>query len=405
MFDPAPVRADFPILARRVHGRPLVYLDNAASAQKPAPVIDAQCEFEQSEYANVHRGLHYLSNRATERYEAARESARHFINARETQEIVFTGGATEAINLAASSYASPRIEPGSEIILSVLEHHSNIVPWHFLRERQGAVIKWIPADAEGALDLDAYAALFSPKTVMVALTEMSNVLGVRPPLPEMIARAHEHGVPVLVDGCQGIVHGAVDVQALDCDFYVFSGHKLYGPTGIGVLYGRRAILEEMRPFRGGGEMIREVSREAVSYGAPPHRFEGGTPPIIQAAGLDAAIAYVSRFDRAAAAEHEGALLAYAREQLAGINSIRLLGKEGEGGSILSFVSELAHPHDLAALIDRSGVAVRAGHHCAQPLMAHLGITACARASLAMYNTREDIDRFAEAVRHSVGFFS
>jgi len=403
-YDVARIRADFPILSREVYGKPLVYLDNAASAQKPQSVIDAIAHAYASEYSNVHRGMHYLANAATEKFEEARETAREFLNAASTDEIVFTSGGTDAINLVASSYLAPRIEPGDEIILSVLEHHSNIVPWHFLRERQGAVLKWIPASDEGDLDLDAYEKLFTPRTKFVAVTQMSNALGTITPMKTMIRMAHERGVPVLVDGCQGIVHLPTDVRDLDCDFLVGTGHKLYGPTGIGLLYGKSTHLKAMQPYRGGGEMIREVGMDDVTYAAPPHRFEAGTPPIVQAIGLGAALSYIESIGRELIAAHEAELRDYATRRLSEINSLRIVGTTKAKGSIVSFVMENAHPHDIATVIDRAGVAVRAGHHCAQPAMERFGVGATTRASFAMYNTFDEVDRLVDALIDSKKFF-
>lgn len=403
-YDVAKIRGDFPILSREVYGKPLVYLDNAASAQKPQAVIDAVTDAYALEYSNVHRGMHYLSNVATEKFEQSREIARDFLNAASTDEIVFTSGATDAINLVASSFTGAMIEPGDEIILSVLEHHSNIVPWHFLRERQGAVLKFVPATDEGDLDLGAYEKLFNTRTKMVALTQMSNALGTITPIRDMIRMAHERDVPVLVDGCQGVVHMPTDVRDLDCDFLVCSGHKLYGPTGIGLLYGKSEHLKAMRPYRGGGEMIREVGLDAITYAAPPHRFEAGTPAIVQAIGLGAALSYIQSVGRERIAAHEAELRDYATRRLSEINSLRIIGTTKSKGSIVSFVMENTHPHDIATVIDRAGVAVRAGHHCAQPVMERFGVGATTRASFAMYNTLEEVDRLAEALIDSKKFF-
>ena len=397
-FDPIGARADFQILSREVYGKPLVYLDSAASAQKPQAVLNAMRDFATGEYANVHRGVHYLSAVATERYEAARETVRHFINAAHADEIVFTKSGTEAINLVSYSYLSPRIQPGDEIVLSVMEHHSNIVPWHFLRERQGAVLRWVDVNDDGSLDADAVDAAIGPKTKLVAIAHMSNVLGTIAPLKEIVARAHAKGVPVLADGCQGAVHLPVDVRDLDVDFYCLTGHKLYGPTGIGALYGKRALLKSMRPFNGGGEMIREVARDAISYADPPARFEAGTPPIIEAVGLAAATDYVSALDRTAVAAHENDLLAHATEQVKALNWVRVIGEAKAKGAILSFETEGMHGHDVATILDREGVAVRAGHHCAQPLMERFGVTSTTRASFALYNTREEVDVFVAALK-------
>ncbi len=391
VFDAEAARADFEILGRAVYGKPLVYLDNAASAQKPRQVLDAMNRFAISEYANVHRGVHFLSAAATGRYEAARESVRRFLNAAHTDEIVFTKGGTEAINLVAYSFAAPRLEAGDEIVLTVMEHHSNIVPWHFLRERQGIVLKWVDVADDGSLDFTALEAAIGPKTRLVAVAHMSNVLGTLNPVKEIVALAHARGVPVVCDGCQGAVHEIVDVRDLDVDFYAFTGHKLYGPTGIGVLYGRRAHLKEMRPFNGGGEMIQEVTRDAISYADPPARFEAGTPPIIESVGLAASIDYLNGHDRVAIKAHEHGLLAYAREQLRTLNWVRVIGDAPGKGAILSFEAEGMHAHDLATILDREGVAVRAGHHCAQPLMERYGVASTTRMSFALYNTREEVD--------------
>lgn len=404
-YDVESIRADFPILKREVYGKPLVYLDNAASAQKPKIVIDTMREVMETEYANVHRGLHYLSNAATQRFEDAREKARAFLNARSADEIVFTSGSTDALNLAASSFAAPMIEPGDEIVLSVMEHHSNIVPWHFLRERQGAVLKWVPVTDEGDLDMDAYEKLLGPKVKVVAITHMSNVLGTVTPVKEIIRLAHARGIPVVVDGSQSAVHLEVDVQDLDADFYAVTGHKIYGPTGSGILYGKKEHLEKMRPYRGGGEMIREVSLDAVSYAAPPHRFEAGTPAIVEVIGLGAALDYVHEVGRARIAAHEASVLAYATERLTAINDLRIIGTSRSKAGIVSFTLGTAHPHDISTIIDRAGVAIRAGHHCAQPLMDRFGVTATARASFAMYTTHEEIDRLVAALIDAKKFFA
>lgn len=390
-FDVEAARAQFEILSRSVYGKPLVYLDSGASAQKPRVVLDAMRDFAQSEYANVHRGVHFLSAAATDRYEAARRSVQKFLNAAREDEVIFTKGGTEAINLVSYSFLAPKIEPGDEIVLTVMEHHSNIVPWHFLRERFGAVLKWVDVRDDGSLDVEAVDAAITPKTKLVAVTHMSNVLGTVTPLAEIVARAHAKGVPVLADGCQGAVHGIVDVQALDIDFYVITGHKLYGPTGIGALYAKRAHLKTMRPFQGGGEMIREVARERVTYADAPARFEAGTPPIIEAHGLGVALDWLSSFDRTAVAAHEHDLLAYARDGLAQFNWLRVIGDAPGKGAIVSFEADGMHAHDLATILDREGVAVRAGHHCAQVLMERFNLSSTTRASFALYNTRTDVD--------------
>lgn len=403
-LDVAKVRADFPILGRTVYGKPLVYLDNAASAQKPQVVIDAMRAAYENEYANVHRGLHYLSNETTEKYEAAREVVREFINAPTTDQIIFTKNATEAINLVAQSWGGDNIGEGDEIVLSIMEHHSNIVPWHFLRERQGAVLKWAPVDDDGGFLLDEFEKLLGPRTKIVAITHMSNALGTVTPLRQIIKLAHARGIPVLADGAQGAVHLDVDVADLDVDFYAFTGHKLYGPSGIGVLYGKAALLAAMRPYQGGGEMISEVFTDRVTYGEPPHRFEAGTPPIVQAIGLGAALTYMNSIGRQAIFAHEAELADYASRRLAEINAIKLIGRAPGKGAIFSFAMEGAHAHDVSTIIDRSGVAVRAGTHCAEPLLARFGVTSTCRASLAMYNTSGEIDVLVGALAKAHGFF-
>lgn len=390
-FDVEKVRADFPILSRQVYGKPLVYLDSGASAQKPRQVLDAMTRFAETDYANVHRGVHYLSATATDGYEAARRTVQKFLHAAREDEIVFTKGGTEAINLVSYSFLAPRIQAGDEIVLSVMEHHSNIVPWHFLRERHGAVLRWVDVRDDGSLDIEALDAAIGPKTKLVAITHMSNVLGTVTPLQQIVARAHAKGVPVLADGCQGAVHEIIDVQALDIDFYALTGHKIYGPTGIGALYAKRAHLKAMRPFNGGGEMIREVSQSIVTYADPPARFEAGTPPIMEAVGLAAAMEYLMALDRAAVKAHEHDLLTYARERLRDFNWLRVIGDAPGKGAIISFEAEGMHAHDLATILDREGVAVRAGHHCAQPLMERFGVASTSRASFGLYNNRADVD--------------
>jgi len=403
-FDVERARADFEILSRRVYGKPLVYLDSGASAQKPRPVLDAMQDFATSQYANVHRGVHFLSAAATDRYEAARRTVQKFLNAGSEDEIVFTKGGTEAINLVSYSWLAPKIEAGDEIVLTVMEHHSNIVPWHFLRERQGAVLRWVDVRNDGSLDIEALNAAITNKTKLVAVTHMSNVLGTVTPLKDIVARAHAKGVPVLADGCQGAVHEIVDVQALDIDFYAITGHKLYGPTGIGALYAKRAHLKGMRPFNGGGEMIREVSRERISYADPPARFEAGTPPIIESIGLAAALDYMTGFDRNAVASHEHSLLVYARDQVRQFNWLKVIGDAPGKGAILSFEADGMHAHDLATILDREGVAVRAGHHCAQPLMERFGVASTTRASFALYNRRADVDALIAGLAKARGIF-
>ena len=397
VYDVNRIRADFPILSMQVYGKPLVYLDNAASAQKPQAVLDRLNLAYTAQYANVHRGLHYLANEATEAYEGARETVAKFLNARRKEEIIFTRNATEAINLVTYTFGRECIKPGDEIVLSIMEHHSNIVPWHFLRERQGAVIKWAPVDDEGHFLIDEFEKLLTPRTKLVAITHMSNMLGTLVPAKEVARIAHAHGIPVLFDGAQAAVHLDVDVQDIDCDFYAFTGHKLYGPTGVGVLYGKYQHLEPMPPFNGGGEMIREVFEDRVTYGEPPHKFEAGTPSIVQAIGLGAAIDYVASVGKARIREHEAGLMRYAHERLREINSLQIFGATRDKGPIVSFAMKGAHPHDVATIIDRAGVAVRAGTHCVMPLLARFGQTATCRASFAMYNTRDEVDVLARAL--------
>ena len=404
-YDIAKIRADFPALAMQVYGKPLVYLDNAASAQKPNQVLERLQRAYTEQYANVHRGLHYLANEATEAYEAARETVRAFINAERKEEIIFTRNATEAINLVAYTFGRERIKAGDEIVLSIMEHHSNIVPWHFLRERQGAVIKWAPVDEEGNFLIDEFEKLLGPRTKLVAITQMSNALGTVVPVKEVVKLAHARGIPVLIDGAQGAVHLDVDVRDIDCDFYVFTGHKLYGPTGIGVLYGKYDILASMPPFNGGGEMIHEVSQDRVTYGEPPYRFEAGTPAIVQAIGLGAAIDYVNSIGKARIRAHENTLVKYAHDRLGAINSLRIIGNARDKGPVVSFELKGAHPHDVATVIDRQGVAVRAGTHCVMPLLARYGLTATCRASFALYNTKDEIDALAASLAKAQDMFA
>jgi len=404
-YDVARVRQDFPALAMQVYGKKLVYLDNAASAQKPSAVLDRMTQAYSSEYANVHRGLHYLANAATEAYEGGRTKVAQFINAPRTEEVIFTRNATEAINLVASSWGGPNIKEGDEIVISIMEHHSNIVPWHFLRERQGAVIKWAPVDDEGNFLIDEFEKLLTSKTKLVAITQMSNALGTIVPIKDVVKIAHARGIPVLVDGSQGAVHLPVDVQDLGCDFYVFTGHKVYGPTGIGVLWAKYDHLVAMRPYNGGGEMIREVSREVVTYGDPPHKFEAGTPAIVEAVGLGAAIDYVNSIGKERIAAHEADLTAYAQEKLREINSLRLIGTARGKGPVISFELKGAHAHDVATVIDRQGIAVRAGTHCVMPLLERFNVTATCRASFGMYNTREEVDHLAQALLKARDLFA
>jgi cysteine desulfurase / selenocysteine lyase len=404
-YDLAKIRADFPALGMQVYDKPLVYLDNAASAQKPKAVLDRLQKAYTTEYANVHRGLHFLANEATEAYEGARETVQRFLNAERKEEIIFTRNATEAINLVAYTFGRERIKEGDEIVLSIMEHHSNIVPWHFLRERYGAVIKWAPIDEEGNFLLDEFEKLLGPRTKMVAITQMSNALGTVVPVKEVVKLAHARGIPVLVDGAQGAVHLDVDVRDIDCDFYVFTGHKLYGPTGIGVLYGKYDLLAAMPPFNGGGEMIQEVSQDRITYGEPPYRFEAGTPAIVQAIGLGAAIDYVNSIGKARIRAHEGELIKYAHQKLGAINSLRIIGNAKGKGPVVSFEMKGAHPHDVATVIDRQGVAVRAGTHCVMPLLARYGLTATCRASFALYNTKDEIDVLAASLAKAQDMFA
>ncbi|EFL90127.1 cysteine desulfurase [Ahrensia sp. R2A130] len=399
------IRADFPILSREIHGKPLVYLDNGASAQKPTQVLDATRHAYENEYANVHRGLHFLSNAATDAFEAARGKMAKFLNAPSENNIVWTSGTTDAINLVAYGWAIPHIEPGDEIVLSILEHHSNIVPWHFLRERHGAVLKWVDCDESGAVSLEAVEAACTDRTKLIAITHMSNVTGGVLPVKEICAMARARGIRTLIDGSQGAVHMPVDVQDIGCDFYCITGHKLYGPSGIGALYGTAEALEETRPFKGGGEMILDVTTDGVTYNDPPHRFEAGTPPIVQAIGLGAALDYMESIGRDAIADHEADLRDYCREQLHGINALRIIGDTPEKGAIFSFELEGVHAHDVSMVIDRSGVAVRAGTHCAQPLMQRFGVTSTCRASFGMYNTRAEVDTLVESLEKARKFFA
>ena len=404
-YDIDSIRADFPILSQQVHGKPLCFLDNGASAQKPQAVIDTIRSTYESCYANVHRGAYLFSEETTAAYEGAREKVRAFLNARSEREIIFTANATAAINLVAHSFGQGMLKAGDEIILSEMEHHSNIVPWQMLREATGVVLKIAPISDEGEFLLDDYKALLSDKTKLVAVTHVSNVLGTVTPLPAIIAAARDAGAKVLVDGSQAVMHKAVDVQDLDCDFYVFTGHKIYGPSGIGVLYAKEALLEAMPPFLGGGDMIASVSFEHTTWAEPPAKFEAGTPPIVQAIALGAALDYVSSIGLEAIAAHEKDLLRYATQKLAAISGLRLIGTAANKGPVLSFVMGGLHPHDIATILDQQGVAVRAGHHCAEPLMHRLGITGTARASFALYNRREEIDALAaglEKVREIFG---
>jgi len=406
MYDIDTVRADFPILGTQVHGRPLVYLDNGASAQKPRAVIDAVAHAYASEYANVHRGLHYLSNLATEKYEAVRGTVQRFLGARHPEEIVFTTGSTMALNLVSYAWAAPRLEAGDEIVLSVMEHHANIVPWHFLRERQGVVLKWVDIEGDGGLDPGRVIDAIGPRTRLVAISHMSNVLGTVVDIKTITEAAHGRGAAVVVDGSQAAVHFPVDVADLGCDFYVITGHKLYGPTGSGALYVRRERYDEMRPFLGGGDMIREVGKDVVTYADPPLKFEAGTPGIVQMIGLGAALDYVSGLGMDNIAAHERGLRDYARDRLMGLNWLNVQGDAPGKGAIFSFTLQgAAHPHDISTIVDRKGVAVRAGHHCAQPLMTHLGLTATCRASFGLYNTTQEVDVLVDALETCHELFS
>ena len=404
LFDVERVRADFPILSRQVNGNPLVYLDNGASAQKPKCVLERIHKAYAEEYANVHRGLHYLSNLSTANFEQARKTVAKFLNAPSEDNIVFTRNASEAINLVAHSFGGMTLEGGDEVLLTVMEHHSNIVPWHFHRQRRGVKLVWADVDDRGAFSLEAFEKCITPRTKMIAITQMSNVLGTVVPVDQVIALAHTHGIPVLVDGSQAAVHMPIDVQALDADFYVMTGHKLYGPSGIGVLYAKMQHLDAMPPFLGGGEMIACVSKDGVDYGRPPYKFEAGTPAIVQAIGLGTALDYMMEIGRDAIAAHEAELTAYGRERLAAVEGLRFIGDAPGKGGIFSFAMDGVHAHDISTVIDRYGIAVRAGHHCAEPLMARFGVTATCRASLAMYNTKADLDALAQALEKARMFF-
>jgi cysteine desulfurase/selenocysteine lyase len=398
-WDVSRVRRDFPILDQEVHGHPLAYLDNAATTQKPRSVIETMDQYYRRDNANVHRGVHALAERATTDFETARDSVRRFINARSTREIVFVRGTTEAINLVASSFGQG-LHEGDEVILTAMEHHANIVPWQLLRERNGIVLRVLPITPAGELDLDALPGLFSARTRLLAMTHVSNALGTINPVEDVVAMAHEHGVPVLLDGAQAVPHMRVDVQSLDCDFYAFSGHKLFGPTGIGVLYGRESLLEAMPPYQGGGEMIRTVSFENTTFAGLPHRFEAGTPDIAGAIGLGRAIEYLESLDWVAVQAYEHRLLECATDRLKDIPGLRIIGEAREKVALVSFVMDDVHPHDMGTILDHRGLAVRAGHHCAMPVMTFFQVPATSRASMAFYNTVEEIDRLAAALRHA-----
>lgn len=398
MFDIDKVRADFPILSREVNGKPLCYLDNGASAQKPQVVIDAITRGYAEEYSNVHRGLHYLSNLSTERYEAVRGIVARFLNAGSEDEIVFNSGTTEGINLISYAWAAPRMQAGDEIILSTMEHHANIVPWHFLRERQGIVLKWIDPEPDGSLDVEKVLGAISDRTKLIAVTQCSNVLGTIVDVKAICAGARDKGVPVLVDGSQGAVHMPVDVLDIGCDFYAITGHKLYGPSGSGAIYIRADRQAEMQPFFGGGDMINEVTKDAVTYAKPPLKFEAGTPGIVQTIGMGAALEYLMDLGMENVATHEASLSAYAAERFAGLNWVNVQGTAPGKAAIFSLTMEgAAHAHDISTILDKKGIAVRAGHHCAKPLMEHLGVSATARASFGLYNTKDEVDRLVEGL--------
>lgn len=398
MYDVEKIRADFPILSREVNGKPLTYLDNGASAQKPQVVIDAINTAYSHEYANVHRGLHYLSNLATDKYERTRGIVQRFLNAEYEDEILFNSGTTEAMNLISYSWATQNLQAGDQIILSIMEHHANIVPWHFLRERMGVELVWVDVDINGNLDPQAVIDAIGPKTKMIAITQMSNVLGTVVDVKTICTAAREKGVVTVIDGSQSAVHMPVDVQELGCDFFAITGHKLYGPSGSGALYARRVRMAEMRPFMGGGDMIREVGRDIITYNDPPHKFEAGTPGIVQMIGMGVALEYMSDIGMDAIATHEASLRDYAQAKFAGLNWLNVQGNAPGKGAIFSFtINGAGHPHDISTVVDQRGIAVRAGHHCAQPLMEHLGVNATCRASFAMYNTTEEVDRLVDAL--------
>lgn len=406
MYDVEKIRSDFPILSREVNGKPLVYLDNGASAQKPQVVIDAVNQAYSMEYANVHRGLHYLSNLATDKYEAVRGTIARFLNAPSESEIVINSGTTEGINTVAYGWAMPRMQPGDEIILSVMEHHANIVPWHFLRERQGVVLKWIDVDASGALDPQAVIDAITPRTKLIAITHLSNVLGTKVDVKSITAAAHEKGVAVLVDGSQAAVHMPVDVADLGCDFYAITGHKLYGPSGSGAIYMKSERMAEMQPFIGGGDMIREVTKDTVTYNDPPMMFEAGTPGIVQTIGLGVALNYMMSLGMDNIAAHEDRLRDYAVSKLGGLNWLQVQGTTADKAAIFSMTLDgAAHAHDISTILDKKGVAVRAGHHCAGPLMEHLGVTATCRASMGLYNTEGEIDTLVDALELAHDLFA
>src|SRR6266536_1288163 len=405
VWDVERIRRDFPVLSQTVNGRPLVYLDNAASSQVPVMVIERGSQYLQQEHSNIHRGVHYLSMKATTAYEGAREKVKRFINAREAKECIFVRGATEGINLVMHGYGRKFIGAGDEIIISAMEHHANIVPWQMLCEEKGAILRVIPMNDAGELLQDEYHSLLSDKTKFVAFTHVSNALGTINPVKEMIDQAHKYGVPVLIDGAQSAPHMAVDVQDLDCDFYAFSGHKMFAPTGSGIVYGKAELLEKMNPFQGGGDMIRSVTFEKTTYADLPNKFEAGTPAIASQIGLGAAIDYLNSIGWEQAAVHEHELLRYATERLSAIEGVRIIGNAREKASVLSFVIDEVHPHDIGTILDQEGIAIRAGHHCAQPVMQRFSIPATARASFAFYNTREEVDALANTIEKVIEIFS
>jgi cysteine desulfurase / selenocysteine lyase len=396
-FDLARVRADFPILEQSVHGKPLVYLDNAATSQKPRPVIEAISRYYEESNSNVHRGVHYLSEQATNEYEGVRKTAQQFLNAADSKEIIFVRGTTEGINLVAQSYGRTHVHAGDEILITAMEHHSNIVPWQILCQERGATLRAAPINDEGELDLDKFSALLGPKTKLVAITHVSNALGTINPIRRIVEMAHSWNVPVLVDGAQAVPHMKADVQALDCDFYTFSGHKVYGPTGIGILYGKSALLDQMPPYQGGGDMIMSVTLEKTVYNRLPYKFEAGTPDIAGVIGLGVALRYVSDLGIEQIGAHESAVLDYATSVVSAIPGLRLIGTAKHKASVLSFTLGNIHPHDIGTILDQEGIAIRTGHHCSQPVMQHFGIEATARASFALYNMKEEVDRLARAI--------
>jgi cysteine desulfurase/selenocysteine lyase len=404
-YDLEKIRSDFPVLSRKVHGKPLVYLDNAASSQKPQVVIDAISSLYENDFSNIHRGVHFLSEQSTSLYESAREQAQKFLNAEFTEEIVFVRGATEGINLVASSYGRANIKEGDEILISTMEHHSNIVPWQILCQQTGAELKVIPMTDDGELIMEEYENLLGDRTKLVGICHVSNALGTVNPVKEIIDLAHSRGVPVLIDGAQAVPHTSVDVQELDCDFYVFSGHKVYGPTGIGILYGKKELLETMPPYQGGGDMILSVSFEKTVYNTLPYKFEAGTPNISGAVGLGVALKYIEEAGIDMIARHEANLLTYGAEILNDIPGLRMVGTAEDKAGVLSFILETVHPHDIGTILDREGIAIRTGHHCAQPVMKRLGVPATARASLGMYNTTEELDKLAMGIRKVIEVFS